>query len=47
MGAMYQFCKLMYGMPGFDIDFYIKLGDSVLTAAGYKDITGKDYIPAA
>ena len=47
MGAMYQFSKLMYGMPGFDIDFYIKLGDSVLTAAGYKDITGKDYVPAA
>lgn len=46
MGAMYTFCKLMYGSVGFDIDFYIKLGDAVLTAAGYKDITGKDYVPA-
>ena len=49
MGAMYDFCKLMYGwMPGFDIDFYVKLGDAVLTRAGYKDITGKDWVdPAA
>lgn len=49
MGAMYDFCKLMYGwMPGFDIDFYVKLGDAVLTRAGYKDITGKDFVdPAA
>ena len=45
MGAMYDFCKLMYGwMPGFDIDFYVKLGDAVLTQAGYKDITGKDWV---
>ncbi|WP_304133834.1 XkdX family protein [Limosilactobacillus coleohominis] len=47
MGAMYTFCKLMYGSAGFDIDFYVKLGDAVLTAAGYKDITGKDYVSAA
>ena len=46
MGAMYTFCKAMYGMPGFDIDFYAKLGYSVLSPAGYKDITGKDYVPA-
>lgn len=45
MGAMYDFCKIMYGwMPGFDIDFYVKLGDAVLTKAGYKDITGKDWV---
>lgn len=45
MGAMYDFCKIMYGwMPGFDIDFYVKLGDAVLTRAGYKDITGKDWV---
>lgn len=47
MGAMYSFCKVMYGIPGFDINFYVKLGDSVLSAAGYKDITGKDYVPAS
>ena len=47
MGAMYTFCKLMYGSAGFDIDFYVKLGDAVLTAAGYKDITDKDYVSAA
>lgn len=48
MGAMYDFCKIMYGwMPGFDIDFYVKLGDVVLTRAGYKDITGKDYVAAS
>ena len=48
MGAMYDFCKIMYGwMPGFDIDFYVKLGDVVLTRAGYKEITGKDYVEAS
>ena len=47
MGAMYTFCKLMYGSAGFDIDFYVKFGDAVLTAAGYKDIAGKDYVSAA
>lgn len=47
MGQMYYFCKAMYGMPDFDIDFYIKLGDAVLSPAGYKDITGKDYVPVA
>lgn len=46
MGAMFDFCKIMYGTTGFDLDFYIKLGDAVLTAAGYKTITGKDYAPA-
>lgn len=47
MGAMFDFCKIMYGSPDFDLDFYVKLGDTVLTTAGYKAITGKDYTPAA
>lgn len=47
MGAMFDFCKIMYGSPDFDLDFYVKLGDAVLTTAGYKAITGKDYVPAA
>lgn len=47
MGAMFDFCKIMYGSEGFDLDFHIKLGDAVLTPPGYKAITGKDYAPAA
>ena len=46
-GAMFDFCKAMYGIPGFDLTFYVKLGASVLTPAGYKAITGKDYVAAA
>ncbi len=45
-GAMFAFCKAMYGIPGFDLAFYVKLGASVLSPAGYKAITGKDYVAA-
>ena len=43
MGAMFDFCKAMYGMPGFDLRAYVEMGDVVLTKDDYKSITGMDY----
>lgn len=43
MGAMFDFCKSMYGLPGFDLKPYVEMGDAVLTKEGYKKITGQDY----
>nr|DAH80774.1 MAG TPA: hypothetical protein [Caudoviricetes sp.] len=41
---MFTFCQIMYSMnPSFDLAYYVKLGDVVLTREGYKQITGKDY----
>ena len=41
---MFTFCQIMYSMnPNFDLAYYVKLGDVVLTREGYKQITGKDY----
>ena len=45
-GTMFDFCKAAYGIPGFDLTFYVKLGPTILTPAGYKAITGKDYVAA-
>lgn len=40
---MFEFCKLMFAL-GNPIEGYVGL---VITADQYKQITGKDYIPAA
>lgn len=42
---MFTFCQIMYSMnSSFDLAYYVKLGDAVLTKEGYKQITGKDYV---